>query len=315
LRQAYGTLGPWLFGKAISTFADLAALTDTLDSPVEAGEFMGAGTFRQNQIRYTYLLPNGMSSAVAVEAAVAGGNFLGPTGFGNGGLGYTDFQTSALTTRVPAFVWNFRVDQPWGHNQAGVAVEQERLQSPVGFAAVPGGAHFKRWGYQLEDSGHLNTFGKDKATWAFGYGQGAAQFSWPLTETDIGPGYLEGLMCYATNGATNATVTSFECHEPREMGINAGYSHFWTNEWRSGIGVGWDQISNPYAGVTPGSAEFTPTNLSGIDHRHYSVSVATFWTPVPGMQLAIGYLWYHRVVWSGAQGDAMRLSTQALFRF
>ncbi len=31
LRMAYGTLGPWLIGKAASNFVDLAALADTLD--------------------------------------------------------------------------------------------------------------------------------------------------------------------------------------------------------------------------------------------------------------------------------------------
>ena len=89
LKQAYGTLGPWLIGMTNSNYADLDALADTGEAFVDAGSFMGAGTAKEPQIRYTYLLPNGISVAGSIESAQSAGiisnNPGGQTGYAPAG--------------------------------------------------------------------------------------------------------------------------------------------------------------------------------------------------------------------------------------
>ncbi|HZT52216.1 MAG TPA: hypothetical protein VFA22_09805, partial [Stellaceae bacterium] len=109
------------------------------------------------------------------------------------------------------------------------------------------------------------------------------------------------------------------CSQPRVFGVNAGYDHFWTDEWRSGVSFGYDNVSRPnsagpWSNFITGAATGSVA-LSNLEHRHYSAGVSLFWTPVANVQFGLGYLWYHREVWSGARGDANRVMSQALFRF
>jgi len=311
-------LGPWLIGKAPSNFVDFGALSDTFEGFTGAGQFMGAGTFRQTQIRYTWLLPQGISAAASIESAASGGIIQTAAVAPGGALafvgtgGFNDFNAPGLSQKIPAFVGNVHIAQPWGHAQLALAAMQERFDNiGVLVAGLPAGAHFQRWGYMLTQSGHYNTFGKDKVTWAIGYGQGAAQYSWPLASPDLGVNYEEGLVCSGTT-----STHSFTCSEPRVFGVTAGYSHFWNNEWRSGIDFGWDTVSKPNAaGGWDHATGAGATGLAKLEHRHYSAGVSLYWTPVSSVQFGIGYFWFHREVWSGARGNAQRILTQALFRF
>ena len=320
LRMAYGTLGPWLLGKAESNFVDLAALPDTLFGFGQAGAFDAVGTYRQTQIRYTWLLPDGISAAGSIESAMSGGTFMVTPGVAN--LNWNDFNAPGISQSVPAATGTVRMDQPWGHAKLGLAVMQERFDSNgAAFAGLPGGTHFKRWGYQIQASGHLNTFGKDQAQWELGYGQGAAQYSGPLELAQLGGNWEEGLVCGAT--VISAAPKSFACSQPRVLGGYLGYTHFWNDQWRSGITAGYDQESRPNgAGLftSPAALGGVSTangnvNLAGLEHRHYSAGASLFWTPVAGVQFGSSFFWYRREVWSGARGTAERLMTQALFRF
>ena len=66
LKQAYGTIGPWLFGMANSNWVDLDAWPDSLDGGGDAGGYGFNGTRYKPQVRYTYLLPNGISLSSSV---------------------------------------------------------------------------------------------------------------------------------------------------------------------------------------------------------------------------------------------------------
>ena len=179
MRQAYGTLGPWLFWQTNSNFADLAALPDTLDGFVEAGGFMGVGTVRQPQIRYTYLLPNGMTAAASIEAMGSAG-IIATKGTGGGAVTFNDFNAPGFAEKWPAVTAGIAMQQPWGHAAFHLAVAQERFKQlgltnagGAVFGGIPAlgtGGHISKWGYQLNQSGHFNTWGKDKVTWFLQYG-------------------------------------------------------------------------------------------------------------------------------------------------
>jgi hypothetical protein len=172
----------------------------------------------------------------------------------------------------------------------------------------------------LSQTGHFNTFGKDKITWNFVYGQGASNYTWATN--DLGTQWEEDLVC-SGNATSALAANSLACSQPRVMGVNAGYSHWWTDEWRSGVSFGADRVSRPNAaanwnatalpgGGVPGN---TSNALANLERAHYSADANLLWTPVAGVQLGIEYQWYHRTVWSGAHGSSNRLETQALFAF
>jgi Porin subfamily len=336
LKQAYGTLGPWLIGMTNSNFADLDSLADTTDAFVEAGAFMSAGTAKEPQFRYTYLLPNGISLSGSVEEAQSAGIFAS-TVTGTTVSDWNNFNSSSFGQKIPAFTGKARIDQPWGHAAFGVAVMQERMQNQVTTngvvvnalpvagadpflpttAAVPGaniiapGAHADRWGYQLLQSGHFNTWGADKITWNIGYGQGAAQYSGALSLPDLGGQFEEGLVCSASVAALAGSGGSpYDCHQPTVFGVNAGYSHWWTSEWRSAVAFGWDTDSNPMRGWADGG-----TGMSQLERRHMNANANVQWTPVPQVQFAMEFRWYQRVVWSGAHGTHEMIDFQTLFKF
>jgi hypothetical protein len=311
IKQAYGTLGPWLFGMANSNYADLAALPDTLDGFVEAGGFMGAGTAKVPQVRYTYLLPMGITASASLESNQTGGIIASSTGATP--VTTNNFNSPFISQKFPAVTTTVQIQQPWGHAGFHVAVAEARLKDfgVNGFPpAIAVGDHVEKWGYMLSQTGHFNTIGKDKITWMLSYGQGASNYTWALNE--LGTQWEEDLVC-SGNAATVAASTGVVCSQPRVMGVNVGYSHWWTNEWRTGIAFGYDQVSRPNAAgpwsVTGGGG------LTALERKHYSAGVDMFWTPVAGVQFGFGYLWYHRTVWSGAHGSANRVVGQALFAF
>ena len=130
--------------------------------------------------------------------------------------------------------------------------------------------------------------------------------------------------------------------EPRTMGITLGYSHAWTDEWRSGISAGIDEVSKPSAaglwlqpggirnaaggfvgaaagaaasGQTLGTNSGQTSALALIEKRHLSANASIMWSPLPAVQFGAEFQWYHRVVQSGASGSHERIETQALFKF
>ena len=141
-RQGYATMGGLLMGQTQGTFTDNDSDPELLDfGGTTASLFVG----RTPQVRYTFPLPNGMSIAVAAENPNP--KFDGPFG-----SFYTDTNQipnmaacSALTTSTatnttnitnaclgnaaffnpsqdiaPTLVARWRVEQPWGHLQAGL---------------------------------------------------------------------------------------------------------------------------------------------------------------------------------------------------
>lgn len=353
LKQAYGTLGPWLIGFTNSNYVDLDAWADAADGAVEAGSFMGPGTTKEPQIRYTYLLPNGISVAGSIEesqsAGILSNNPGGQTGTGAAGIlgsaygaagtnavsTWNNYDSLALQQRIPAFTAKARIDQPWGHAALALAVMQEHLDNiPAAGAlagAFSGGASplipsstVSQWGYQLAQTGHFNTFGADKFAWQLGYGQGAAQYNWALAGGGLGTQWEEGLVCStSTNlaGANPAGGGFYRCSEPRVWGINVSYTHWWTTEWRSTVAYGYDHISKPDAAGTwdaVGTAAGPGTSAAGLNtlfEQNQSATANIQWTPVPAAQFLLEFRWMRELVWSGAHGTREMADFQTLFKF
>src|SRR5438477_1154969 len=194
-RQGYATLGGLLMGQTQGTFVDNDADPELLDFGGTTGS---TGRSRSPQARYTYPLPYGMS--VAVSAEQPNGDFSGP--FGQFGTDTKQIPTeascaaltqTALTTATtnaatnitnaclgnpaffnasqniaPDFVARWRIEQPWGHLQAGAVVRDIALND--------GEYVNKSWiGYGGSISGNFFTWGKDNLTWGVAAGAGIGQ--------------------------------------------------------------------------------------------------------------------------------------------
>src|SRR5438477_206807 len=190
-RQGYATLGGLLMGQTNGTFVDNDADPELLDFGGTTGS---TGRSRLPMVRYTYPLPYGMSIAVAAENPDA--DFAGP--FGAYGTDTNQIPTeascaaltqTALTTTTtnaatnitnaclgnpaffnaaqnlaPDFVLRWRIEQPWGHLQAGGVVRDLTLND--------GEFLSRSWiGYGGALSGNFFTWGKDNLTWSAAAGE------------------------------------------------------------------------------------------------------------------------------------------------
>src|SRR5947207_6419001 len=200
LRQGYATLGGLLMGQTQGTFTDNDSEPEILDFGGQTGTPFVA---RTPQVRYTYPLAYGMSVAVAAENPSP--NFAGPFGtfFTDTNQIPTAASFAALTTPAingtatgtatiggttvasnitnaclgnaaffnpsqdlaPTFVARWRIEQPWGHIQAGV--------QPILYTLNDGMFLNKQYlGYGGSLSGNFFTWGKDNLTWGVAGGDG-----------------------------------------------------------------------------------------------------------------------------------------------
>src|SRR5216110_3065688 len=199
LRQGYATLGGLLMGQTQGTFTDNDSEPEILDFGGQTGTPFVA---RTPQVRYTYPLAYGMSVAVAAENPSP--NFAGPFGtfFTDTNQIPNSAACSALTTPAiggatgtatiggttvasnitnaclgnsaffnpsqdlaPNFVARWRIEQPWGHIQAGVQTILYTLNDGMFL-------NKQYLGYGGSLSGNFFTWGKDNLTWGVAGGDG-----------------------------------------------------------------------------------------------------------------------------------------------
>lgn len=195
LRQAYGTLGPWLMGQTWSIYADLNSWPDGdgVDPAIDAGVPGTTINGRVPQFRYTFLAGNGVTLAGGIEMPITYYNIIGAPNNSNdlsttaplfgstlgnpGGLGGVQ--------DVPAFVGAGQWDQPWGHIALHAALQDLQVRNAP---AVSVGNNVSKFGYALYASGHLNTWGKDRLGGGADYTSGALNYG----PSDMTPGTGEG---------------------------------------------------------------------------------------------------------------------------
>src|SRR5881275_898749 len=268
-RQGYATLGGLLAGQTQGTFTDNDADPELLDF---GGSTASLFVSRTPQVRYTYPLPYGMSVAVAAENPSP--NFAGPFGTfftdtnqipniaacsalttpaiggatGTATIGGTTVASNITNACLgnsaffnpsqdlaPNFVARWRIEQPWGHIQAGVQTILYTLNDGMFL-------NKQYLGYGGALSGNFFTWGKDNLTWsaAAGDGLGDGVANNIGVATNFG-GRLGGQAVNATDSrsffSTNrafydslvraTTITSW--------GAKIGYQHWWTPTLRSTI--------------------------------------------------------------------------------
>jgi hypothetical protein len=328
-RQGYAALGGLLIGQTGGTFAETDSLPELVDFANQTGVTFIA---RAPQVRYTYPLPDGASIAIAAETP-------NPTAAGPFGPYFTDTNQipttgscTALTTStaanstnitnaclgniaffnplqnlIPTFVLRSRIEQPWGHIQAGVAT--------VGYALNDGISLNKTYiGYGGALSSNFFTWGRDNLTWGFAGGDGigdeiANNFG---IATNFG-GALAGQTFTAADSrsffSTNRTLYDSAVRATTIVSYSAriGYQHWWTPELRSTVDFSMNHQDVPSFGI----ASIRAANNKELNLAHANL----IWSPVAFVDLGIEYAWGHRVAVANNRGNAYTLQSALRVRF
>src|SRR5436190_2513784 len=336
-RQGYATLGGLLMGQTQGTFVDNDADPELLDFGGTTGS---TGRSRTAQVRYTYPLPYGMSVAVAAENPNA--DFSGP--FGQFGTDTNQIPTeascaaltqTALTTATtnaatnitnaclgnpaffnaaqniaPDFVARWRIEQPWGHLQAGTVVRDIALND--------GEYVHKSWiGYGGSLSGNFFTWGKDNLTWGFAAGEGIGQMISSMGTGAVATNFGGALVGQAFNATDSRSffTTNRQLHDAAvsgtpitTFGARIGYQHWWTAELRSTIDFSMEHadVSTYYIGVANRNTSNKELNLAHAN---------LIWSPVAFVDLGVEGAWGHRVTVGNQRGDAWTMQSSLKFRF
>src|SRR6266513_2691999 len=344
-RQGYATLGGLLMGQTTGTFVDNDANPELLDFGGTQGS---TGRSHAPQVRYTYPLPYGMSIAAAMENPSA--DFSGPFGAyatdTNGiptAANCAALTQSALTTATltggalttanaatnitnlcsgnsaffnaaqnlaPDFIARWRIEQPWGHLQAGAIVRDLTLND---------GEYLSRsWlGYGGAISGNFFTWGKANLTWGVAAGEGIGQMISSMctgaVATNFG-GALVGQTFNATDSRSFFT-TNRQLYDAAvsgtpitTFGARIGYQHWWTAELRSSVDFSMEHadVSTFYIGVANRNTSNKELNLAHAN---------LIWSPVAFVDIGVEGAWGHRVTVGNQRGDACTLQSSMKFRF
>jgi porin-like protein len=323
LRFAYGTLGGFLAGQAISNFADADADTESMDF---GGAMGSTGGQRIPQVRYTIVGPWGSAWSVSAEQPwtamiTPGGLLSSDQNIGTGttaplaptigpicnGVPCTGAGTAASDPGRPiapnltfASYWA----QPWGHvDFAGVLVPLD----------VNDGRFISR--QFLGYGGHFS--GDVKPGW-FGWAKDDFLFSFVAGE-GIG-NYSSGGWNLAVPLATNFTVPT-ACATPRpgctgglaasnilfktnfNYSANGGYQHWWLPNLRSTIaaGVAHQDMSSQLIG---------PTQAIAQNKEQWNTFVNLVWNPVAFITTGIQYMYGQRIVVANAKGQEQVLTAK-----
>ena len=318
LRFAYGTLGGFLAGQALSNFSDADADTESMEF---GGAIGSTGGQRIPQVRYTMVGPYGSSFSVSAENpwtsvitpgglqssdfAVSGtGNSTTPPSgvipdICNGGpcTGAGGAQANPAVVKAPNLTFASYWAQPWGHvDFAGVL---RFLQ----FADGTNINNVKIFGY----GGHIS--GDVHPGW-WGYNKDDILFSFIAGEAigDYGSGGLNTLFPVATN----FTVTT-KCATPTPtcqgglaasnilfspiftFSTNGGYQHWWTPNLRSTVAAGISQQDVP-------SQLIGPFQTVSVNKRLWNAFVNLVWNPVAFITTGVEYMYGHRTVVANLTG-------------
>jgi hypothetical protein len=315
---AFGTLGPFMAGVNGSLLGDDDASPDTMGEPLAiTGQLGGI----QPSVRYTWKGPGGFSIAGSLEQNFTSGvssenigNFPNQL-FGQAVKGGvlpasdwgpdTPFNTGSLAGRTtwPDLIVKARLDQPWGHVAVGGLLHQLSTScftnclagqggafSSAGPTGIPGTAlpEMTRLGWAINMTGHVNTWGKDTLKGGMFFGEGVDHYMGDYGGNqgiEVGNGG-SALPSGYTNPCPVASSASWCTYVPFSWGIYAAYQHFWTEQLRSTLALG-------YSHVNTNVAYQGGFNAANVDNNsHLSAAANLIWSPVPKVDLGIEYIYY-----------------------
>ena len=328
LRFAYGTLGGFLGGQAISNFSDADADTEAVDF---GGAMGSTGGYRTPQVRYTIAGPYGSAFSVSAEQPFT--SMYTPFGLVSSDSNLTSSTTNVSTlpqapiipticNGVPcagagtpgqvaigrpiappltaASYWS----QPWGH------VDVAAVLLPLD---VNDGRFISRkyLGYGGHFSGDVKPgwFGwsKDDFLFSFIAGEGIGNYGsggWNLA-VPLSTNFTVTTACATpTATCTGGNAASNVIFKPNFIySTNGGYQHWWTPNLRSTIaaGIAHQDISSQLIG---------PNQAITVNKEQWNTFVNLVWNPVAFITAGVQYMYGKRVVVSNARGQEQVLTAK-----
>ncbi len=310
LIESYGTIGPILAGKTVSTFSDYSSYPTTLDFFGPVGETW----IYQTQIRYTHDLGDGMVLKLALEnpetnamatplvpggtATLTTGVTLALTGGGTTTtLSYLTYISDGAGSdgpdSIPDAVIKLEYDDSWGH--LGLGGVFRNLEVDAGRGAVSDSA----FGWGLLAGLWAPTFGDDSLNATFIYGEGVGR--------------------YVFGGINDALVTSFAPGlnpnlDPITLwAMHVGYNHWWTDSLASNVVFGWVHkdinVGDAFGPGVRGVAQF------GTDENIQSVHANLMWYPADPVMIGLEYIHGARDTLAGDYATANRLQMSFWYSF
>jgi hypothetical protein len=327
LRFAYGTLGGFLAGQALSNFSDADADTESMEFGGSQGS---TGGQRIPQVRYTLAGPLGSAFSVSAEQPTVGiivpsgtisndqvlsanQNAPGPVtnplapfipATCNGGPcigtgiepGVTT-QANPAQTFAPVLTAASYWAQPWGH------VDFAGMLMPL---RVNDGHFIDRTyvGYAGHFSGdvHPGWFGWEKDDFLFsfiaGEGEGVYSSGGSATAFSLASNFSINTACATpTPTCTGLAAASNVIFKPIfAYSTNGGYQHWWLPNLRSTIAAGfWNQDVN--------SQLIGPTEANSANKILWNAFANLVWNPVAFITTGVEYMYGRRIVVSNAKGS------------
>ena len=331
LRQAYGTLGPWLIGQTWSAFADLQSWGDGDDGDpaIDAGVPATTVNGRIPQVRYTFLGAGGLSVAGSLEMPVSywtvpgafngagqvtsvthqfsnDQNWGGVLPIGNGAV---SANSNGGIQDIPALAGVVNWQQPWGHLALhGVLQDLQIRNNP----ALGINNDISKLGYGVYLAGHLNTWGKDRLGGGVDFFHGAVNYSPFMSNTAQGlilSGNGTNAGCTVTTSAAGGALNGCSVNVADSYGVYANYEHFFTDAVSVDVDGGYEYGFKP-----DNTANWTSGALVSLEKRAWTGHVNLIWRPVPGLlSMTLMYGHWYREMWSGAKGNADAIKAQAKF--
>ena len=338
IQWAYGTLGPWLIGQYNSAWADPLLFAPDIGDQTQVGP-MQTVNIRRPQIRYTYLVGNGISVSGSLESMGSGATYCASTSPATTGTctGVGTLAPARISTitsddtnvgglvNLPTFNVGGAWDQPWGHLMARVGVGRSEvrntgtvdgLSAPVQTGIFGGTSNnITKWGWAVEGGVMVNTWGQDQWRGLVNYTHGLSTYM-----SDMPQGSVDMVI----NGQTGQ-VSSLN-----ELALTTNYIHRFNPNWRMtgafGIGffnkpdaaAGWGNCATGAGGTGSGTVGTcvagggTAAQLASLEKRHIFSGASVTYSPVPGqvdIKLELDY--YDRQVQAtntGASAWAQNLS-------
>jgi hypothetical protein len=194
------------------------------------------------------------------------------TPYGGGGRIVSDDNT------VPDLVGRYNMSGDWGSFTVAGILRQLRYDNNAGIKDTETG-----WG--ISASGKF-TFGKDDFRWMASAGSGMGRY--------IGLNTANGAVL-DENGNLNAIDS---------WGIFGSFRHFWNDQWRSNLTLGYLSVDND-----------TDLTGMGVTKDASSIHVNLIYSPVPKMDFGFEVMYADREYESGADGDMTRMQFSAKYAF
>ncbi len=325
LRFAYGTLGGFLGGQALSNFSDADADTESMDF---GGAIGGTGGQRIPQLRYTLAGPYGSAFSMSAEQPITGiivpagtisndealssaaNGQSGPvaplvpsTSFCNGvpctgsGITAATVQANPAQTRAPTLTAASYWSQPWGHIDFSTILMPSFVNDGHYFSH-----NFIGYGGHFSGDVHPHWFGLSP--------KDDFQFSAIIGDA-IGP-YASGGLATSFQLASNFSVNT-SCATPTKTctglaaasnilvkpifaySMTGGYVHWWLPNLRTQIAAGNWQAAVPSQLIGPGESNSANKQL-------WNAFVTLVWNPVAFITTGVEYMYGRRFVVSNAHG-------------